>query len=261
MQETATAARSAMTDEERYLFDLRGFLVIPNALNAAELSALNGIMDEQIACAVKPDTRKHRFGPTMLHWGKPYRQLIDHPAIMPYIRELVGPNPRLDHDYSEIIRQGVPGGGLHGGGAVSDFSCSFTFAGGQMRCGLIAVAFNLHDVNPGDGGFAAVPGSHKANHPIPQQWIEVRENHPCVIPVTGPAGTAIIFSEALTHGTLPWRGAQERRTLFYKFSPSSLSWASEYYDAESYPDLTPNQRAMLEPPNARYAERKRHICR
>ena len=69
--------------------------------------------------------------------------------------------------------------------------------------------------------------------------------------VTGPAGTAIIFTEALTHGTLPWRG-DERRTLFYKYSPPTLSWAREYYDAGQYAGLTDQQRAILEPPNARY---------
>ena len=54
-----------------------------------------------------------------------------------------------------------------------------------------------------------------------------------------------------THGTLPWHG-KERRTLFYKYSPFSLSWAADYYDANKYDDLTERECAILEPPNARY---------
>jgi hypothetical protein len=252
MQESAAklGMRTEMTAEERYLLDVQGYVVIPDALSAAELSALNVIMDEKVAAEVEPQAIKHRFGLNkLLDWGKPYRQLIDHPSIMPCVRGLVG-TPRLDHDYADIIRcgGGPIGSTLHGGGAVSSFSCSYTFAGGRSRCGLIAVAFNLHDVNPGDGGFGAVPGSHKANLPIPSPWLELGEQHPCARPVTGPAGTAIVFSEALTHGTMPWRARHERRTLFFKYSPAPLSWSPDYYNADAYPDLTQQQRDLLRPP-------------
>jgi hypothetical protein len=74
--------------------------------------------------------------------------------------------------------------------------------------------------------------------------------------VTGPAGTAIIFTEALTHGAMPWNGAGERRTLFFKYSPFPLSWAAGYYNPDDYPDLTEAQRLILEAPNARYKGRK-----
>jgi len=66
----------------------------------------------------------------------------------------------------------------------------------------------------------------------------------------------VIFTEALTHGALPWRGAGERRTLFFKYSPHPLSWSRRYYNANEwsalYGDLTERQRALLEPPSARH---------
>ena len=37
-----------MTDEDRFLFDLQGYIVVPDALSAEELLALNEILDEQI---------------------------------------------------------------------------------------------------------------------------------------------------------------------------------------------------------------------
>ena len=79
---------------------------------------------------------------------------------------------------------------------------------------------------------------------------------PIIEKITGQAGTAIIFTEALTHGTLPWLGKDDRRTIFYKYSPHTLSWAAQYYDADDYTDLTERQREILEAPNARYKERK-----
>ena len=78
---------------------------------------------------------------------------------------------------------------------------------------------------------------------------------PCVRRVTGPAGTAVIFTEALTHGALPWTGAGERRTLFFKYSPHPVSWAAGYFDASQYAGLSQRQREILEAPNARYGTR------
>jgi hypothetical protein len=133
---------------------------------------------------------------------------------------------------------------------------SYTFVEGRPRSGLLVVAYNLRDVHPGDGGFGCVPGSHKANLPFPEAWRELdRDLDGLVRPVTGPAGTAIIFTEAMTHGTLPWRGAGERRTLFLKYDPAAYAWGAAFYDRDRWPDLTPRQRAILESPNARYGGR------
>lgn len=38
-----------MTEQERYLFDLQGFLVVPNALSRATIDQLNCTMDAKIA--------------------------------------------------------------------------------------------------------------------------------------------------------------------------------------------------------------------
>lgn len=248
-----------MTEQERYLFDLQGYLVVPNALQAEQIAALNAVMDEHIQAEVAPDARTHRFV-RLLHWGRPYLDLIDHAPIYPYLEALLGEGLRLDHEYADIIRagKGPIGTTLHGGATPYNALYSYHYDNGRMRCGLIAVAYNLKDVNPGDGGFGAVPGSHKANLPFPDEWRELETQHPCVQPVVGPAGTAILFTEALTHGTLPWRGRDERRTLFYKYSPHSMSWVATYYNADDYEGLTERQRALLEPPNARYPGREKY---
>eukprot|EP01047_Picozoa_sp_COSAG01_P073507 COSAG01_NODE_12008_length_1817_cov_1.417928_2_plen_118_part_00 len=78
-----------------------------------------------------------------------------------------------------------------------------------------------------------------------------------------PAGSAIIFCEATTHGTTPWvnTGGRSRKTLFYKYSPPAISWSSDFFDPEEfaalYPDLPEEALLRLEPPNARYGDRAR----
>jgi ectoine hydroxylase-related dioxygenase (phytanoyl-CoA dioxygenase family) len=242
-----------MTDQERYLFDLQGFLVVPDALAPDHVRELNAMMDEHIAAECPADMRTHRFG-NLLRWGRAYLDLVDNPRITGYLEELLGPNFRLDHDYADVIRSGKGpiGTRLHGAGTPFDPAQYYRFHNGRMYNGLSVVAYNLRDVHPGDGGFACVPGSHKSNCRFPDEWRELEEAQPFVARVTGPA---VIFTEALTHGTLPWNGRDERRTIFYKYSPHPISWSARYYDPEEYDGLTERQRAILEPPNARYGGR------
>ena len=246
-----------MDDRQRYLFDLNGYLTVPGALSSAVLAELNGLMDERVARDVPAEATTHRFG-DVLDWGPAVRRLIDHEPILPYLAEILGGDFRLDHDYADLIRSGKGpiGTRLHGGAVPYDPGQSYTFIEGRPRSGLLVVAYNLRDVGPDDGGFGCVPGSHKANLPFPEEWRELSEDRDGLVKaVTGPAGTAIIFTEAMTHGTLPWRGTGERRTLFLKYDPAAYAWGAAFYDRDRWPDLTERQRAILESPNARYRGR------
>jgi hypothetical protein len=49
----------------------------------------------------------------------------------------------------------------------------------------------------------------------------------------------------MTHGTVPWQGTGERRTLFYKYVPYGMHHGDAGYDI-SDPELTPRQREILE---------------
>lgn len=245
-----------MDDKERFLFDLGGYLVVPDALTKGQIMSLNSILDKRIVSECTPDMRTHRFVP-ILDWGKEYRELIANPQIVPYLDELLGEGFRLDHVYLDVIRSGKGpiGTSLHGGATPFRADSYFHFQNGNMHNGLSVVAYNLRDVGPDDGGFGCVPGSHKSNYNFPEAWKEMDELEPIVERVTGLAGTAVIFTEALTHGTLPWQGLDERRTIFFKYSPSVISWSSHYFDHNDYLDITDHQKAILEGPNARYSYR------
>ncbi len=252
-----------ISDEERYLFDLQGFLVIRNAIDAATVAEINAIIDEQLALA---DARApflflgEHAGGAILGWGTPLLAMIDNPHITPYLEELVDPAFRLDHEYVQVLRPGAydptnapPSVLLHGGGAPFDPSQYYRFSDGRIWNGLTVVAYYLRDVHPGDGGFACIPGSHKANYPLPPSFESALEGElrPWIAPVPAPAGTALLFTEALTHGTLPWRGAGERRTLFYKYAPHAVAWSRSTYDASAFRGLSARQRKILERPYSR----------
>ncbi|SVD94792.1 uncharacterized protein METZ01_LOCUS447646, partial [marine metagenome] len=101
------------------------------------------------------------------------------------------------------------------------------------------------------GGFACIPGSHKSNYKTPRDVALLDRDLGVVRQVAAKAGSAIIFTEALAHGTLPWTADHQRRSILFKYSPGPLTYSSRYVppDVEDILDeLTPQQRALLEPP-------------
>lgn len=248
-----------MNQQEKYLFDLQGYLVVPHALSAEEVAVLNKLMTVHIEREAPPDVRTHRFRP--LAWEQPFVDLMDHPNVYAYLEELLGEGFRLDHAQADLNRagRGPAGTNPHGGGTPFTQSAYYHFNSGKMYNGLVTVVYFLNDVDAGDGGFTCLPGSHKANYPLPEAW-RGEENLPALFQqLHGPAGTAILFTEALTHLGAPWRGKVDRRTLFYRYSPHCLAWGAYYFTPEDFSQLSERQRAMLEPPNARYPTRHEHV--
>ena len=178
-----------------------------------------------------------------------FRDMIDNPRVLPTLEELLGPRLRLDHEYIDVIRSGL--GRSAPGCTAGPPRSTRPSTTGAVTGDSTAVSWSRRTTSKTsaeDGGFACVAGSHKAAFPFPEHWKDLTNPQPCVRPVTGPAGTAIIFTEALTHGTLPWRGGNQRRTVFYKYSPEPLAWSRRYYSPDAYPDLTEVQRSLLMPP-------------
>jgi ectoine hydroxylase-related dioxygenase (phytanoyl-CoA dioxygenase family) len=258
-----------MDDEERYFFDLNGYLVVENALSSAEVAACNEAIDrnvllirerpEEQSLSGKSRTLKGQQGRGdlggMLTWPKPwcqpFRDLLAHPGIVPYLNELLREGFRLDHLYGIIMRQGTEGHVLHGGGTTDDLTHFYQFHNGKMRCGLTVVSWILTDCGPGDGGFACIPGSHKSNYPTPRGVALLDRDIGVVRQVEAKAGSAVIFTEALTHGTMPWAAEHQRRSILYKYAPGPLTYARIYLPQgveEVLEEFTPQQRAVLEPP-------------
>lgn len=236
-----------MTDEERYLFDLNGYLVVREVLTAEELKALNDILDAMPPWEEKTETRNFHTGP-VLDWGEPFRQLVGHPGIFPYLTEVLGAKFRLDHVYAIFMKKGGELHTLHGGGTPYDPGQYYHFRNGRMYNGLTVYSFMLTDVPAGGGGFCCIPGSHKSNLTCPSRFRQLAEPADCVVHVPAKAGDVIIFTEALTHGTLQWTADHERRSLLYKYAPGHLSWASRYPTASDEYEWNEEQRRIFEPP-------------
>ena len=87
-----------------------------------------------------------------------------------------------------------------------------------------------------DCGDTSAHCRHKSNLPLPQEWRSTDACSPASVGISVAnhsggviqGGSAIIFTEATTHGTLPWNpadGQRRRKTLFFKYSPAAVSWS------------------------------------
>jgi len=138
-------------------------------------------------------------------------------------------------------------GELHFNGTPYSTMYHYNVQNNKIHCGLVSVAWALKDVPSGAGGFCCVPGSHKSSFPPPISITCVGEPSVCVEQISCVAGSAVIFTEALRHGTLAWTAPTQRRTLFYKYSPRYVSWWGTYYDPKAY-DYTMSQQKVLRAP-------------
>lgn len=231
-----------MNEKEKYLFDLQGYLVVKNVLSQEQLDRLNRAIDAQQASG-EPARN-------LLMWEEQeFRNLIDDPKLEPYMTEILGNEYRLDHEYPIFHKRGAPRLGLHGGGTPYDPGQYYVFRNGKMYSGLTVVSYALTDMGPDDGGFSCIPGSHKSNFPVPGDYRHYEEMGP-VIHVPQQAGDVLIFTEALTHGTLPWQADHERRSLLYKYCPAQISWSEHRRPEELYERLTDRQKVVLQPPSS-----------
>ena len=250
-----------MSDIERYRFDRDGFVVFENVLDDSTLEELNRRFDEQDLRDPSAASGNDRRFRDFLAWGVEYQDLLDHDRVMYALRDIFNDEYfRLDHYYGIYMEKGAETLGLHGGGEPYDPSQSYHYQNGSMFNGLTVVAWNLTDTGPEYGGFCGIPGSHKSNFACPadiKEAVEAAETpdelpEDVVVPEV-PAGSVVIFTEALTHGTAPWVADHQRRSLLYKYSPGYMSWSSNYPEPPEEITLTNRQEALFHQPHHPYA--------
>ena len=103
--------------------------------------------------AFHDETQRRQVFWGMLEWPQPFcqpfRDLLCHPKIIPYLNTMMGPGWKMDHSPFMLCGgEGSTGLTLHGGTARNPFQVNgYAYANDRMSCGMVVVAFQLHDVN------------------------------------------------------------------------------------------------------------------
>ncbi len=257
-----------MTDDEKYFFDLNGYMILRDIIDADTIRRCNEAIDHydhQIKIHTRrfegestalTSTIRQRWSEEMVGWERPYcepfRQLMVHAALKPYLNTLIGAYHMATPPRLVMMDKGCAGHYLHGGQLDRlPFSLTYDWKYGRLYNSLTLVEFPLADEGLGDGGLAVVPGGHKANYPIPTALRNYTAFQDEVVEVNVRAGDVVIFAEATIHGTLRWQATHQRRTLIYPYCPRYQAGVAAQYDV-SYPPyieaMSPAQQALFHPP-------------
>ena len=218
-----------MTEAQKYLFDLKGFILLPALLSEEELVLIRAHQHKFLyeRESLPPHERDNHGGPSQI--------LLDHPAVVSVLNEVLSHQAlaseecygfRYDHTYTSHRQAGHDNFGPHGGGGYFNFrgnSHIYQMQPGKVHSGLTRVVWELNEVSEGDGGTLFLPGSHKAAFPRSDELSE--RDSPLWESYTCPAGSAVIFTEALCHSGTRWTNQQrDRLTLFTCYDTVNSKW-------------------------------------
>jgi hypothetical protein len=267
-----------MNDEQRYAFDTWGFLVLENVLAPDQVERLCATANEH---GGQTGTQLLQDGG---FWSQDFVDLLDVPVVSDVLDELYGgeagdlPAWRIDHinvHTHGVFNRNLAGGRIHNHNQwlrepdapkeLQPLYYERDVRTGRFRNGLVAVAYELEDTVCNGGGFCCLAGSHKTAQPVPPDWVDMADGvHPMMTRVPARPGTAILFTEALSHGTLPWTVPNRRTTLFYKYTPKGEAYTGpeRFFapeGADGWDNVTERTRAILSPPPAEWVERRAAI--
>jgi hypothetical protein len=264
-----------LTDLDVYLFDLRGYLVLENALSPEEVDDCNAVVDR--IQDMRPGTwrgyvhaQTYSAGSDGLNVqqiyeaGEPFERLVDHPSWIAKVRRFVGGENSFDYHHGSLfideafanVRGSGDAIGMHSGGHDTSKRCQFRFHNGLFRCGQINILMAFNEIGPGDGATMVIPGSHKSNfaHPEKAGVSMKRGETRSVDGVTGAievhlkAGDALLFVDAISHGSAKRINPGQRRIGVYRYGPSWGMFRHPYRPSKSLLErLTPERRAIVWP--------------
>uniref|UniRef100_A0A7S4A995 Phytanoyl-CoA dioxygenase n=1 Tax=Pseudo-nitzschia australis TaxID=44445 RepID=A0A7S4A995_9STRA len=215
-----------MTEDEKYLFDLNGYLIVRGVLTPEEVADANAAIDRHADEMVersdtdlrnaKQGTKYFGQGPgrmdlgRCLEWGekdsKVFKSILAHPLLVPVFHGILGKGYRMDHMPMVLAQnKGSEGFQLHGGtidcssGAYNPY-LAYHCHHGSITTALLGCNVMLRDHNPGDGGFCIVPGSHKSNFKMPKGMVDGEKYEEFVVQPATKAGDVVLFSEGTVHG-------------------------------------------------------------
>ncbi len=256
------------TPLDDFMFDLNGYIILPNTVEPDLLDALNDAFDNfpplQQGEWWGNAQRRDYTGETGLELhncveaGEPFERLIDHPSWVNYARHYAGEEDSyveglfVDECIASIRRSGGHHP-VHSGGYRGALRGRYAYEHGVFRCGQVNVILALTEIGPGDGPTMVIPGSHKSNFPHPHAGNyakgERMDHLEGAVPVYLHKGDAVMFVDGMMHGGSSRTSPEgERRVTIYRYGPL---WASTRFGYEySQPlldRLTPERRKILQP--------------
>ena len=216
-----------MTEEQKFFFDLRGWILLPAVLSSAEIDGM----------------KKEVYDGAKNGYEGLLQKLLDHPAVVGILTELLAEPSFVSNDYysfrceNSFVLNRPPGWRISdkansGGTGMPHVvrppqqanAMRYQVQGDKIFAGLTRVVWELEEVKAGQGGTTFLSGSHKAHFnyggpdpyrpnvsesPWEESIHETMEDYSC------PAGSAIVFTESLIHAANDWTNPHNSRCAVF----------------------------------------------
>jgi hypothetical protein len=275
---TAITTDAPVTDLEEYLFDLNGYLILKNVLTKSHIAEMNALLTHLTHLA-PPLGKGEWYGGVHTHSyggaeginlqqiyeaGEPFERLIDYPGWFAKIKHFVGGEGTFDCQHGPVfidenfanLRGPGEAIGLHSGGHTGVKRNQFRYHNGRFQCGQVNILMALTDIGPGDGATMIIPASHKSNfahphfdrHTMRHNEVSSLDELEGAVEVHLDAGDALLFVDALSHGSAKRINPGERRIVVYRYGPSWGNFRHPYQASNALLErLTPRQRSIVCP--------------
>ena len=259
---------SNIDEKEFYFWDLNGYLVVRGVMDEEWLARANEAVDKfqdrvQVGSELAGGSKSQAgTGRPLLSglnefpapYNEPFRRMLAHPSVVDRLTWMGGSGFRTGGGAVFCAVQGTSGHSLHDGNEPMSPSRGYYFKNGRSYAETVTVAWQLRDVEPGLGGFAAVPGSHKTHYPQPPGVRTCDDTMGLVVQPAMQAGDLLFFMDGgCTHGALAWKNPIPRRSILIKYQSKNSTWSGGVVDpkerwGDMVEDMTEEQFALMRGP-------------
>lgn len=252
----------ALTPAQRYHFELYGYTIIENTLDAGEVGRLRDAL-HQLRAAIQAlpqhgpegprsggayfltDRDHHHFMANILEADPEITAYATHPRLVSMAEEIMGCEARITEMNAHLNRrepgkalEPQPKYGFHRGADIPFFGHT---QHGLFHCAFVKTLTNLTDLGPEDGGTVVVAGSHKVDLPAEQLVQVAYEDRSLIHQVVAPAGSTLLFAETLIHATGQVRSDRERAILITGYGPTLFPYWDDGQLSPSFSGRIPPQ--------------------
>ncbi|NIF92157.1 phytanoyl-CoA dioxygenase family protein [Burkholderia sp. Cy-637] len=222
-----------------YQYDINGYAIIDGALSSEVSDDILAFWNENLT--------DHYLHDVDLNWSGGWRALIDVSPVFLVLDRIFASRFRLDHIFCADENFVSSGGRMHHQADMFEDGVFYFVKGGKIFNGLTGVLYALSEMGPDVSHFCCIPGSHRANFEVPSEYRNPVDN-PLVKHLHLRRGDALIFSEALVHGTYHVENSEQRRAIFARYTNSYSYYRkpAEHGDLRALPS-TPNHARLQLP--------------
>lgn len=204
-----------LSEEQKFLFDLKGYLVIPDVFRDDEVQA----MKEQVyKIKHEPDSLAPHEKTVP---GGASEVILSNPVIKSCLKEFIGEDVLLDGQFVIWRKFSEQKQAPHNGGPMRSAHFHYHVTGGNIYSALTRIVVELNPVKRGEGGTVFLAGSHKSNFHVPPSFKKLRHDNyePYFETYEASPGSIVVFTENVCHAGPAWRNPdQPRVSVFLSFS-------------------------------------------